>query len=209
MKKIINVSAVVALALVGGCSEAAPVETPASAPAAVAVADPVAPGPRIGDAGSACPMPLSFATAADWKPAPINVEELGEMAALAMVGDFAVLCEIDAKPAGNIGFIRVYLAKGLSGQPRDHLAAYLEAGIRGQEISGETYRDLRLGAQQGAELIWQSYDKGLDHKGKYAAFALNTRDGAVVVQLSPFGADEYDEMLGAFQLAETTLTVVE
>lgn len=207
--KIVNVCvAAVAVVAVAGCSEPAPAGPSPSAPAKAAVESAAtAAGVRVGDAGSGCEMPLSFEVATGWKPAAIDVKALGELAALAKVGDFAVLCEIDAKPAGHIGFLRVYHAEGLSGRPREHLATFIEDGTRGQEISNATYRDLTLGAQQGAEVTWQSYDKGLDHHGKYSAFALNTRTGAVIVQLSPFGADEYPAMLPAFQLAGQSLTV--
>ncbi|SDT00519.1 hypothetical protein SAMN04489716_2232 [Actinoplanes derwentensis] len=186
----------------GGCSESAPVSSPPSAAPAVTNREAV----RIGAVGSACEMPLSFEVATDWKPVAVDLEAFGELAALGRVGDFSVVCEIDAKPAGHIGFLRVYQADDLSGQPREQLAAFLKAGTRGQEISGTTYQDVQFGTVQGAEMTWQSYDKGLDHHGKYSAFALNTRAGAVIVQLSPFGAEEHPAMLPAFELARKTLS---
>ncbi|MEV0897120.1 lipoprotein [Actinoplanes sp. NPDC049802] len=187
----------------GGCSSATPA-TVASAPAA---APPAAAAVRVGPAGSACELPVSFEIAESWEPKAVDVDALGELAELARVGDFTVRCEIDAKPAGNIGFLRVHVAGGLSGAPRDHLKTFVKAGARNQEISGETYSDVQIGGGQAAEVTWETYDKELDHRSRYSAFALNTSEGAMVVQLSPFGADEHPAMLPAFQLAERTLTV--
>ncbi|GAA1654061.1 lipoprotein [Actinoplanes couchii] len=207
--KIVKPFALVFVLFAAGCSGASTPEAPVAAPpsAASSPAPSAAPAVRVGAAGSACEMPLSFDLATDWKPSAVDLASFGELAALGKVGDFGVICEIDAKPAGHIGYLRVYVADGLSGAPRDHLAAFLKAGVRGQEISGTTYRDLKLGAQQGAEVTWQSYDKSLDHRGKYSAFALNTTAGAVIVQLSPFGEDEYEDMLPAFRLAASSVTV--
>ncbi|MBB4752785.1 lipoprotein [Actinoplanes lobatus] len=195
--------AVAAVLAVGGCSSTSSPTPQAEAPSAPGAAAAV----RVGPAGSACELPVSFELAEDWEPKAVDVEALGELAELARVGVFNVRCEIDAKPAGNIGFLRVHVAGGLSGAPRDHLKMFVKASSRGQEVSGATYSDVQIGGGQAAEVTWESYNKVLDHKSKYSAFALNTKDGAMVVQLSPFGADEHPGMLPAFQLAERTLEI--
>ncbi|GAA0473279.1 hypothetical protein Aca07nite_85800 [Actinoplanes capillaceus] len=197
--------AVAALLAVGGCSSASSSTPQAEAPSAPASA--AAAAVRVGAAGSACELPVSFELAEDWEPKAVDVEALGELAELARVGVFTVRCEVDAKPAGNIGFLRVHIAGGLSGAPRDHLKMFVKASARGKEVSGVTYSDVQIGGGQAAEVTWESYSKELDHPSKYSAFALNTKDGAMVVQLSPFGADEHPGMLPAFQLAERTLTI--
>ncbi|MBO3743966.1 lipoprotein [Actinoplanes flavus] len=197
--------AVAAVLAVGGCSSASSSTPPEQTPSAPANA--AAAAVRVGAAGSACELPVSFELAADWEPKAVDVEALGELAELARVGVFTVRCEIDAKPAGNVGFLRVHVADGLSGAPRDHLAMFVKASSRGQEVSGATYSDVQIGGAQAAEVTWEAYNRSLDHKSKYSAFALNTSEGAMVVRLSPFGADEHPAMLPAFQLAERTLTI--
>jgi hypothetical protein len=213
---MMNLSVTVAVAVVlaaGGCSSAEPAGpgpvTVASPAAASESAPAVAAGERIGAAGSACELPLTFQTAAEWKPSAVDAKTLGELTGLTKIGEFDVVCEIDAKPSGNIGFLRVHVAKGLSGLPREHLAAFLKADAGKKEILGATYADVRIGAQQGAEVTWEIYSADLDHRSRYSAFALNTKAGAVVVKLSPFGVEEYAGTQPAYLLAQNTVTVAD
>jgi hypothetical protein len=211
--KIMNIPAVLGLAVVltlTGC-ESGPKETaapPASAPAATSAApEAAAKGELIGAKGTPCPMPLSFQTAADWKPTAVDVKALGELAGLAKIGDFTVVCEIDAKPAGNIGFIRVHVAEGLSGLPREHLASFVKADGKGKEVSGEAYTDVQIAGGQAAEVTWEVYSKVADQRTRYTAFALNTKTGAVVVRLAPFDEGEHAGMLPAYELAKQSVTL--
>ncbi|KHD75588.1 hypothetical protein MB27_22280 [Actinoplanes utahensis] len=193
---------------VAGCSSsekpAEPTFEASSAPAAPSVAVTAA-GVKVGPKGSPCELPFSFDAAADWKPKAVDVKTLGEFAELAKVGEFTNVCEIDAKPAGNIGFLRVYLAEGRSGQPRGHLDAFVKAGRR--EVSGEVYKDIQVAAQQGAEVTWNLKSTSLDMTTRYSAFAMNTEAGAVVVVLNAFDEIEYEQMLPAFQLAVQSAAV--
>ncbi|MEU4620359.1 lipoprotein [Actinoplanes sp. NPDC023801] len=209
-----NIPAAVGLAVIltlTGCgSDKAPVaqQPPASAaPASSApgAAPAAAEGELIGAKGSACPMPLSFRAAAGWKPSAVDVKSLGELAALAKIGDFTVVCEIDAKPAGSIGFIRVHVAKGLSGLPREHLASFVKADGKGKEVSGAVYSDVQIGGGQAAEVTWEVYSAVAEQRTRYTAFALNTGDGAVVVRLAPFDEGEHAGMLPAYELAKQTV----
>ena len=174
---------------------------------------PGTPVTKIGAAGSACELPVSFELPALWKPKSIDVAELGELADLYRNGPFTVACEVDAKPAGEIGFLRVYTAPKRTGSPRSHLEAFVatenpEARKAGNaEIRKPKYSAITVGGQPAAEVTYESYNKSMDHLSKYSAFALNTPKGAVVVKLSPFGADEHANVLPAFELAKKTLSV--
>ncbi|MEV4283861.1 lipoprotein, partial [Actinoplanes xinjiangensis] len=182
----------------------------AVAPEAVAVGSgfaAAAAGATIGAKGTPCQLPFSFQTAADWKAKAVDVKKLGEFAELARVGDFTVICEIDAKPAGSIGFLRVHLADGLSGAPRDHLAAFVKASSRSGAASTTTYTDVQIGGAQAAEVTWERKDEELDLEKKYTAFALNTKRGAVVVQLAPFDSGEHTAMLPAYELARKSVKI--
>lgn len=182
-------------------------------PVLAPVASPGTPDTKLGPAGSACVLPVSFDLPPLWKPKAVDVVELGELASLYRNGPFTAVCEVDAKPAGEIGFLRVYTASGRTGSPRSHLEAFIaaenpEARKAGNFEVGKTgYRDLTIGGEPAAEVTYETYNKAMEHESKYSAFALNTARGAVVVKLSPFGADEYANVRPAFDLAERTLTV--
>ncbi|MFC4068342.1 lipoprotein [Actinoplanes subglobosus] len=213
-----NISAGLAFAVlfaVGGCSSdkadtstaAAPTTAAASSAPAAAEVPAAAAGETIGAKGSACELPISFQTAADWKAKPIDLKKLGELAALAKVGDFTVVCEVDAKPAGNIGFLRVHVADGLSGAPAEHLQEFVKASIGKKEASNTEIADVQIGAAQAAEASWETLDKEYDMRSKYAAFALNTKAGIVVVMLSPLDEGEFTGMQPAYELAKKSVKI--
>jgi uncharacterized lipoprotein len=182
-------------------------------PALAPVVSPGTSNTKLGTAGSACVLPVAFDLLPLWKPKAVDVAELGELGSLYRNGPFTVVCEVDAKPAGEIGFLRVHTAPGRTGSPRSHLEAFIaaenpEARKAGNfEVKKTEYRDLTIGGEPAAEVTYATYNKSMDHESKYSAFALNTPKGAVVVKLSPFGADEYVNLLPAYDLAKRTLTV--
>jgi hypothetical protein len=212
-------SAGIALAFllsVSGCSSdepgapeaaATPAASATSAPAAPAEAPAAAAGASIGAKGTACELPFEFQTAADWKAKSVDVKKLGELAALAKVGDFSVVCEIDAKPAGSIGFIRVHVADKLSGAPAEHLQEFVKVAVGKREVSGTDFTDVRIGGAQAAEASWETVDKEYDIRSKYTAFALNTKAGMVVVQLAPLDTGEFTSMLPAYELARKSVKI--
>lgn len=174
---------------------------------------PGTPTVRLGAAGSACDLPVAFDLVALWKPEAVDTEELGELASMFRNGPFEVVCEVDAKPAGDIGFLRVYVSKNSAASPRSSLESFIaadfpEARKAGNlEVRKPEYTELTIGGQPAAEATWESYNKSMDHLSKCSAFALNTPRGAVVVRLSPFGADEHPNVVPAFELAKKSLTV--
>jgi hypothetical protein len=173
-------------------------------------ASPSTPATRLGAADSACRLPVTFDLVAFWKPAAVDIATAGELAALYRTGPFEVVCEVDAKPAGEIGFLRVYVAKARTGTPRSHLEAFVAGESPrsgGVEVRNIKYTALTIGGTPAAEVTYEPYNKALDHASKYSAFALNTPAGAVVVKLAPAGADEHPNVLPAFELARTSLTV--
>ncbi|MEV6597989.1 lipoprotein [Actinoplanes sp. NPDC051346] len=176
-------------------------------------APPGTPTVRLGAAGSPCELPVSFDLVALWKPKAVDVAQLGELASLYRNGPFEAVCEVDPKPAGELGMMRVFTSKTAAGSPRASLEAFvagdsLEARKAGNyEVKKIKYTELTLGGQPAAEVTWEPYNKALDHASKYSAFALNTARGAVVVKISPFGADEHVNLLPAYELAKKSLTV--
>ncbi|GIF06606.1 lipoprotein [Actinoplanes siamensis] len=167
--------------------------TEAQAPAA-------ADGPRVGAAGSGCELPVTFGLTAGWKPKQVTVEDGDPLAALAKKGPFTMACEIDAKPAGNIGFLRVWTGAG----------ADLEAGLSGFAGAGAQqakFTETQVGGKPALEVEYQQKSELDDSLEQERAFAVDTGRGLVVVSLDGLDNEEQKEMLPAYELARTSLTV--
>lgn len=184
-----------------------------------AAARTAASGGTIGAAGSACELPVSFDIAKQWKAKGIDAEaELskasndsggglsGDLAdAFLRQGPVTTACEIDAKPAGNIGFLRVWTGRpggpGARSALRDFVAA--EDGV-----SEEKYHSFRTsGGVAGVEVEYLYTSKLLDETKKETALAVGTPDGPVVLHLGGMDTEEHEEMRPAYELAKRTLRV--
>lgn len=164
-------------------------------------------GGQVGGAGSACELPVTFDIAADWKPRGVTMNpdpELAEvLAELSEQGPVKVACEVDAKPAGNIGFLRVWQGGASEGDARAVLKAFLADSPNGAEAA--TYTQVTAGALAAAEVGYTTHSELLDEPKKERAFAVATPDGPVVVHLGGMDTEEHTAMLPAFELAKKTL----
>lgn len=202
------VPAVLTAAALAGCSSpsggtgADPGKNGDSAPAKAAESGSVEKGARLGGAGSACELPVTFDLAADWKPEAVTVEPGSDLAALGEQGSATMVCEIDAKPAGNIGYLRVWQGKGASTTPR----AALEDFVAGDpNASKAAYEEAEAGAVPAAEVTYTVSGELLDEPKTERAFAVSTPKGPVVVHLGGLDSQEHEEMLPAYELARRTL----
>ncbi|MEU2437093.1 lipoprotein [Streptomyces rubradiris] len=176
-------------------------------------------GGTLGPAGSACELPVSFGVAKDWRPESIDAEKelaqvskgedgdlAGELAAAMLrQGPVVAACEIDAKPAGAIGFLRVW-----KGKPGDADAGgVLRAFIAAQKGAGEAkYHSFKTGGGVPAvEVEYVSTNKLLEETKKERAFAVGTPDGPVVLHLGGMDTGEHEDMLPAYELAKSTLAL--
>ncbi|MFF9276855.1 lipoprotein [Streptomyces griseosporeus] len=189
---------------------------PAGQTGAPGAASPAASGGRIGAAGSACRLPVTFEVARGWKakaiaspkpsgsPAGEFAEELGEdlVDGLLRQGPVTAVCEIDAKPAGHIGFLRVW-----KGEPGDADArGVLQGFVTAEEGARHaTYRTFTSGGLTGARVDYEVWSELLEESKKECALAVVTADGPVVVHLGGMDDQEHEEMLPAFELARRTL----
>ncbi|HEV7973234.1 lipoprotein [Amycolatopsis sp.] len=139
-------------------------------------------GAEVGPPGSACPMPVTFSTADKWK-ADVAEQDF-------TTGGVKLLCEIDAKPAGSVGFIRVWQAAGVT----DAKAA-LE-----KFTSGEIGRDQKYtaGPLSGSEV---EYVKGSDSPAR--ALAVPAGGGIVVVSVGALSKDLFEKNLPAYELVKS------
>ncbi|MFI5477728.1 lipoprotein [Streptomyces rubiginosohelvolus] len=171
----------------------------AGAEAAVA-----AKGGRLGGAGSACELPVTFDLAARWKPKAIELEPDSILADLAEQGTVKMVCEIDAKPAGNIGFLRVWRGEASEDDPQAVLKAFVEDDPNASEAA---YTQVKAGALAAAEVGYTVHSELMDESKQERAFAVITPDGPVVVHLGGLDSDEHTAMLPAFELAKRSLTL--
>ncbi|MFJ9428874.1 lipoprotein [Streptomyces sp. NPDC101490] len=203
-------AALLAGALLTGCGGPEPVAgatpgpRPTSAPAvtpsgASAVASAVA---RVGADGSACPLPVSFGIAAGWKPRAVEAPKDPDFAELLRQGPAELVCEIDAKPAGNIGFLRVWTVRG--GAARAALEGFVKAG---EKASAIVHRKTvaGTGSVPAAEVTYTVLDGLTEEDKEERAFAVAAPGGTVIVHLGGFDTAEHRAMLPAYELARTSL----
>ncbi|MFJ8632277.1 lipoprotein [Streptomyces sp. NPDC093568] len=202
-----------------GCSGAAEGDAKPS-PSASASADGSGPavksGGSVGAAGSACELPVTFDIAEDWKAEAVDAGtdggdgsaapdgELAQEVADALLhqGPVTAACEVDAKPAGNIGFLRVW-----TGEPADADArAVLEAFVKAEDgASKAKYSAFEAGGLKGVEVKYLFTSELLEETKEESALAVATKRGPVVIHLGGMDTDEHRAMLPAYELAKKTL----
>jgi hypothetical protein len=189
------VALVVLLAAVGGCGDdsappaAAPAGTSAPPAAADGWGDP-APAAKAGRSAPACDLPVIFDIAAEWVAKPVGADAAAEFG-----GPNRVACEIDAKPAGVIGFIRAFLATQTDA--RAALEAHLE---RSAQPSQQRFRQITTPAGAGWEVGYR------DEESAARAFAVPAGTGTVVVEWRGLDDEEHGAGLPAYVLARTSTT---
>ncbi|MCH0540148.1 hypothetical protein I3F58_11315 [Streptomyces sp. MUM 203J] len=214
-------SAVAASLLLAGCGAGAPEAaggpeasggprtTAGASPGGKAAKAAEPEGTRIGAAGSACELPVTFEVAEDWKPKKVeepgetDSEEIKELfEALAVRGGLRTSCEIDAKPAGFIGLIRVYTDDRADGTPREVLESYMKDSGTTESVE---YRDVKAGGLAAAEVSYGTAGELLDEPKPSRALAVVTPGGSVVLHVGGLDREEHEGMLPAFELAKRTL----
>ncbi|MEV6163117.1 lipoprotein [Streptomyces sp. NPDC052052] len=157
----------------------------------------------VGAPGSACPMPVSFDLAASWKPKAAHVDKDSEIgAALGVQGGAVLICEIDAKPTGNIGYLRVWQGEKSDGTPRRALERFAADEDGAEKF---TYTEIKAGDLTATEVDYTVYSELLDERKKERAFAVSTPDGPVVVHLGGMDTEEHEAMLPAYELAKKSV----
>ncbi|MFD9287062.1 lipoprotein [Streptomyces sp. NPDC060030] len=204
------VPAVAAALALAGCSSSDggtdtgvdPGGNAAGSPAAAATGAAPEKGATIGGKGSACELPVTFDLAVDWKPEAVEVEPGSEFAELGQQGSATMVCEIDAKPAGNIGYIRVWQGEGSGTAPRAALEDFLAGAPNAAEAS---YEETEAGLVPASEVTYTVRSELMDEDKPERAFAVATPDGPIVVHLGGLDSTEHEEMLPAYELARKTL----
>jgi hypothetical protein len=189
-------------------------------------------GGTIGAPGSACALPVTFDIAKDWKAKAVDAAAVSDKASgkasdsgtddpgddiggdpgadlgddvagsLLHQGPVTAACEVDAKPAGAIGFLRVW-----TGAPvKDDARRVLEAFVAAEDGANHaTYRDVTAGDFDAVEVAYRYTSEILDETKEERALAITTPHGPVVLHLGGADTDEHRAMLPAFELAKRTL----
>ncbi|MGW6392733.1 lipoprotein [Streptomyces sp. NPDC055103] len=194
--------------LMAGCAapEALPEVTQGARPTTVPTTAATAPATAashvtLGGPGTACALPVSFALAERWEPEAVENPEDPEFAALTRQGPATVRCAVDAKPAGNIGFLRVWTV-GKGPAARVSLEAFVKAE---KGSSAAVYRETKAGALPATEVTYTVHSELMEESKEERAFAVATPKGAVIVHLGGLDTEEHRAMLPAYELARTTL----
>ncbi|MFF8603632.1 lipoprotein [Streptomyces sp. NPDC015232] len=160
-----------------------------------------APAGTVGGPGSPCALPVSFALAEGWEPEAVEPAADPDLAALTRQGPATLRCEVDAKPAGHIGFLRVWTVP--EGRARAALDAFVtaEKGARGAVFSG-----VGAGPLPAVQTVYQVHAELTGGTKTERAFAVGTADGGVViVHLGGLDTEEHEAMRPAYELARSTL----
>ncbi|MFJ8657798.1 lipoprotein [Streptomyces sp. NPDC093795] len=159
----------------------------------------------VGGSGTACVLPVSFTLAENWEPEAIKNPEDPEFAVLTRQGPAFIRCEVDAKPAGSIGYLRVWTAAG-TGPARAALESFVKAE---KGVSKAVYKEtVTGGALPVTEVTYTVYNELMEESKEERAFAVATSKGTVIVHLGGLDREEHREMLPAYELARTTLKVL-
>lgn len=150
----------------------------------------------IGGTGSPCALPISFQMAKSWKAQAVHDNPLGKLAG------FSVVCELDAKPAGLIGFIRVWTQDQTGDTPRQALDTFL---AKNGKTTEQQFRDINIAGHSATEVSYLHTfpEKTLNKHERI--LALTTGKTAVLLVVSGLDDDEYSGMLPAYMLAKQSL----
>jgi hypothetical protein len=158
--------------------------------------DEIRPAPSAGTA-TACALPVTVPLADKWLAKPVGTNG-GLPAALVRQGESTLACEIDAKPAGQVGFLRIWIAKRGATDPRPVVEAFLAAD-RG--LTDVAFRDVKAGGMKATEATFRR-ESPMEAGGKRErALAVAAPTGVAVLALSGLNSEQYDAMLPAYVLA--------
>ncbi|MEU8621844.1 lipoprotein [Streptomyces sp. NPDC048623] len=180
---------------------AAPTGAAAPTPAQEAQEGTAAPAATLGGPGTACALPFAFSLAEDWKPKAVEVPADPDLAELTKQGPATLRCEVDAKPAGHLGFLRVWtVPKGLA---RPALEAFVKAEKGSRRA---VYADTKAGLLPAVQTVYEVHGELTDETKTERAFAVETADDTVViVHLGGLDTEEHEAMRPAYELARATL----
>ncbi|GAA0374726.1 lipoprotein [Streptomyces blastmyceticus] len=154
----------------------------------------------LGGKGSPCQLPVTFRLAQSWKPN--SVDSSPASGGPVRQGPVQLVCEIDAKPAGSVGFMRVWSDTSSAMDARKALESFVAAEPRAKEPE---YRETKAGTLPATEVTYLNDAPGLTEAKRERALAVKTPQGVVVLYLGGLDTAEHERMLPAYQLAKKSM----
>ncbi|MEU7997604.1 lipoprotein [Micromonospora sp. NPDC049060] len=205
------VLAALTIGLTGGCADGKEAPSAGGSPSASpsVTASPVTPGPpwhdevvaapagtTVGGKGTPCELPVTFSVPARWKVEAVKGSaKFGEP----RLGKALMLCEIDARPTGSTGFLRVWRVDGVAGGAQEHLKHFLDAYA--PEAADAEYRRVKAGTVDAVEASYPKEDGGTVHD---RAIAISSLYGPIVLSLD---TSDPVELLPAYQLIKQSARI--
>jgi len=146
-------------------------------------------------------LPVSFDLAQSWLAKPVAGDPAG---GLGKQGDLTLRCEVDAKPAGHLGFLRVWAGGKAGDDPAKALDSFLAAD---RNLIDRQQRATKAGALSAAEVTYVRDNPAVGSRKRERALAVSTPKGVVVLALGGLDTGVHEQMLPAYQLAKQSLTV--
>ncbi|GHA84480.1 lipoprotein [Streptomyces termitum] len=153
----------------------------------------------VGGSDSACRLPAAFDIAESWVPEAIGGYGGGTPP---VQGGVSLVCEIDAKPAGYAGFLRVWAGRDAKLGSRGILDGYMA-----QEAGAEkpAYRETKAGSFPATEVTYLKPGAAQGEVKRERALAVKLPRGSVILHLGGLDTGEHEKMLPAYVLAKNTM----
>lgn len=165
-----------------------PAETPAARPGDPA---PASAGELVGPENSACALPVSFTVARGWQAqAPSGGPTQGGA---------ELLCEIDGKPAGHLGYVHVWHS-----DEADAMTA-LSTFATDRFGAGHQYTEPIVDRQHAAEVSYVERLEDVEIDQPTRALALPVSNGTVLIATTAPNEEEFQANLPAYVLAKNTV----
>ncbi|WP_431047091.1 lipoprotein [Streptomyces sp. P1-3] len=161
---------------------------------------------KLGDKGTACELPVHFTLATSWKADAITQATVDQMGPLGHQGPLTPACQLDAKPAGHIGFLTVWSGTKGAAAPGGTSRALIKKFVAAENFeSNVKFREVKAGDLPATEASYNVTDLSAGEVRTERALAVMTKHGGVVIHLGGLNTDEHKAMLPAFELAKKTL----
>ncbi|MGA5077499.1 lipoprotein [Streptomyces griseoincarnatus] len=153
----------------------------------------------VGGSNSACRLPVIFDIAESWVPEAVDTDEWGSPP---VQGTVSLVCEIDAKPAGRAGFLRVWTSEETKLDSRGILDGYMAEEVG---VDEPAYRETKAGAFPAAEVTYLKPGAAEAETKRERALAVKLPRGSLVLHLGGLDTREHENMLPAYVLAKNTM----
>ncbi|MCC3775363.1 lipoprotein [Streptomyces sp. UNOB3_S3] len=159
-------------------------------------------GGRIGDAGTACALPISFEAPKEWKLTGFTDEDNEFLNKWSGHRSFKAACELSARRTGVIGFIRVYTTQEPGKSPRQVLEKFVAEEKR---VSEPQYTETKLGDLPAVEVVYTQRDILLDEPQTRRGLAVKTSKGSTVLHVEGAESDDSKVVIPAYERAKATI----